>query len=82
MKKTISAKNLAFCALWHRAVRGAADGVPRDRECGPDLPADAYSRAAVRTGLRVAVRPRLRRAGAGAVRRADGDACPRPCCPA
>ena len=60
----------------HRAVRGAADGVPRDRECGPDLPADAYSRAAVRTGLRVAVRPRLRRAGAGAVRRADGDACP------
>ena len=40
----------------HRAVRGAADGVPRDRECGPDLPADAYSRAAVRAGLQEASR--------------------------
>ena len=62
-----------LCAV-HRAVRGAADGVPRDRERRYDLPADAHSRAAVRAGVRVAVWAGLRRTGAVAVRRADGNA--------
>ena len=61
-------------------MRGAADGVPRDCKRRPDLPADAHSRAAVRTGLWVAVWSCLRTAGSGAVRRADGHALP--CCAA
>ena len=73
-EKDCKCKESGVLRAVHRAVRGAADGVPRDRERRDDLPADAHSCAAVRTGVRVAVWADLRRARAAAVRRADGNA--------
>ena len=61
-----------------RALRGAADGVPRRAERGKHISADAYPRAALRPHLRRSVRTALRSRRAAAFKRAhryaaDGD---------
>lgn len=64
MKKTVNAKNLAFCALCIALCVVLPMAFHAIANAGDDLLADAHSCAAVRAGVRVAVWADLRRARA------------------
>lgn len=74
MKKTVNAKNLAFCALCIALCVVLRWRSTRSRTPGMIFLPMHHSCAAVRAGVRVAVWADLRRARAAAVRRADGNA--------